>query len=232
MAHLLQLGRPDATPRLPATAEAATPTPPPTVRDRIVLRTPGLAPNASGPHRSAIGTPSHADVRAQGCQRVAGAVPLHRRTSRALGTPPCQRGQPTRSAIAVAGMLGYAFSSSRTRGSTPSTSDPAGSRRYLGGPSLLNAALTVFLARPMTRAICEIDMASGRRKRRISAQSSTPNTRFLPCSVQARVSGKLVNFQLPRADQYSVAVDSHSQHPTTPARMTPSRVHGPQHDHL
>ena len=116
--------------------------------------------------------------------------------------------------------------------SNPSTSDPVGSRRYLGGPSLLNAALTVFLARPMTRAICEIDMASGRRKRRISAQSSTPNTRFLPCSVQARVSGKLVNFQLPRADQYSVAVDSHSQHPTTPARMTPSRVHGPQHDHL
>lgn len=36
MAHLLQLGRPDATPRLPATAEAATFTSPsPTVRDRI-----------------------------------------------------------------------------------------------------------------------------------------------------------------------------------------------------
>src|SRR5665647_613823 len=37
MAHLLQLGRPGAAPRLPATAEAATPTPPRTVRDRIGL---------------------------------------------------------------------------------------------------------------------------------------------------------------------------------------------------
>jgi hypothetical protein len=38
MAHLLQLDRPDATPRLPATTEAATPTHPSlTVRDRIVL---------------------------------------------------------------------------------------------------------------------------------------------------------------------------------------------------
>jgi hypothetical protein len=31
---------------------------------------------------------------------------------------------------------------------------------------------------------------------------------LLPSSVRARVSGKLVNFQLPPADQYSVAVDS------------------------
>ena len=59
--------------------------------------------------------------------------------------------------MTVAGMLGYAWSSSRIRDSKPSTSDPAGSRRYLGGLSLFNAVLTVFLARPTTREICEID---------------------------------------------------------------------------
>jgi hypothetical protein len=79
------------------------------------------------------------------------------------------------------------------------------------GFSLFNAALTVFLARPIAREICEIDIPSDRRSRRISAQSSTSNARFLPCSVRARVSGKLVNSQLPRADQYFVAV-----HTTTP----------------
>ena len=83
-------------------------------------------------------------------------------------------------------------------------------------PSLATAALSVFLARPTTRAICEFDIPSDRRKRRISAQSSTSNTRFLPCSVGARVSGKLVNFQLPRADQYSVAVDTRA-----PGRSAP-----------
>src|SRR5665647_152299 len=46
--------------------------------------------------------------------------------------------------------------------------------RGFGGLSLINAGLTVFLARPTTRAICEIDMPSDRRKRRISAQSREP----------------------------------------------------------
>jgi hypothetical protein len=46
--------------------------------------------------------------------------------------------------------------------------------------------------------------------RTISAQSSTLNTRFLPRSVRARVSGKLVNFPLPRGGQYWVAVDTPS----------------------
>jgi hypothetical protein len=66
----------------------------------------------------------------------------------------------------------------------------------------------VFLEIPNTRAISEIDKPSARRNRRISAQSSTPNTYFLPNSVRARVSGKLVNFQLPRGGQYWAAVDN------------------------
>jgi len=70
----------------------------------------------------------------------------------------------------------------------------------------------VFLETPNTRAISEIGIPSARRSRRISAQSSTPNTRFLPGSVHARVPGKLVNFQLPRTDQYWAAVDSNFRH--------------------
>jgi hypothetical protein len=86
--------------------------------------------------------------------------------------------------------------------------DPTGARRYFGGPSLARAALTVFLEIPSTRAISEIDNPSDRCNRRISAQSSTLNTRFLPDSNRVRVSGKLVKIRLPRGDQYSVAVDT------------------------
>ena len=50
-------------------------------------------------------------------------------------------------------------------------------------------------------------MPSDRQSRRISAQSSTLSTCFLPSSAEARVSGKLVNFRLPRGDQYSLAAD-------------------------
>jgi hypothetical protein len=71
---------------------------------------------------------------------------------------------------------------------------------------------TVFREIPSTRAISEIGTPSARRSRRTSAQSSTPNTRFLPGSTPARVSGKLVNFQLPRPGQYWPAVDT----PSTP----------------
>jgi hypothetical protein len=85
--------------------------------------------------------------------------------------------------------------------------DPTGARRYFGGPSLARADLTVFLEIPSTRAISEIDNPSDRCNRRISAQSSTLNTRFLPDSNRVRVSGKLVKIRLPRGDQYSVAVD-------------------------
>jgi hypothetical protein len=38
------------------------------------------------------------------------------------------RSQPIRSAMTVAGIVGHAASSSRMRGSTPSTTDPRGAR--------------------------------------------------------------------------------------------------------
>ena len=80
----------------------------------------------------------------------------------------------------------------RIRGSTASTIDPAGLRWYLGGTSELTAARTVFREHPSTRAIREIDICSARRNRRISAQSSTLNTHFLPGSVRARLSARVV----------------------------------------
>ncbi|GAA5000144.1 hypothetical protein GCM10023317_31930 [Actinopolymorpha pittospori] len=90
------------------------------------------------------------------------------------------RSQPIRSAITVAGMSGHAASSSRIRGSTASTIDPRPARWYRGGPSAANARLTVFLEIPITRAIALIGIFSARDNRRISAQSSTDNTCFLP----------------------------------------------------
>jgi len=92
------------------------------------------------------------------------------------------RSQPIRSAITVAGIPGYAFSSSRIRGSAASTTDPARGRSYFGGPALAIAARTVFLDTPSTRAISLIGMPSARRSRRISAQFSTSSTLFLPGS--------------------------------------------------
>jgi hypothetical protein len=71
---------------------------------------------------------------------------------------------------------GYARSNSRTRGSTASTTDPAGRRTYLGGPSLASADRTVFLEIPSSRAIAFTGMPSARCNRRISAQSSTDST--------------------------------------------------------
>ena len=80
-----------------------------------------------------------------------------RYTGRSSATRPVstriERVQPIRSAITVAGILGYACSSSRIRGSTASTIDPAGLRSYFGGASEANAARTVFLEHPTTRAI-------------------------------------------------------------------------------
>jgi hypothetical protein len=66
----------------------------------------------------------------------------------------------------------------------------------------------VFREQPTTRAISEIDTPSDLRSRRISAQSSTISTCFLPGSTPARVTKELVNFQLPHRGQYSVAVDT------------------------
>jgi len=83
--------------------------------------------------------------------------------------------QPIRSAMTVAGIVGYARSSSRIRGSTSSTIDPPGDRSYFGGPSDTNAAFTVFFETPSTRATALIGSPSARCSRRISAQSSTDN---------------------------------------------------------
>ena len=117
-------------------------------------------------------------------------------------------GLPIRSAITVEGIDGYAASSSRIRGSNASATDPCGFRTYFGGLSLASAAFTVFREIPITRAISAIGICSARLSRRISAQSSTLSTCFLPDSAPARVSGKLVNFRLPRCGQYSVAADT------------------------
>ena len=95
------------------------------------------------------------------------------------------RVQPIRSAITVAGILGYACSNSRMRGSTSSTIDPAGVRSYFGGTSEAIAARTVFLETPNTRTIALIGNPSARCSLRISAQSSTDNT---PSSPSARIS--------------------------------------------
>jgi hypothetical protein len=108
----------------------------------------------------------------------------------------------------VAGILGYARNSSRIRGSTSSTIDPAGARTYLGAASDASAVRTVFLETPITRATCEIDNPSDRRNRRISAQSSTFSTYFLPDSTRARLSAQVVNFRVPRPVQFSGAADT------------------------
>jgi hypothetical protein len=71
-----------------------------------------------------------------------------------------------------------------------------------------NVAFTVFREQPISRAISEIDTPSDLRSRRISAQSSMISTCFLPGSTPARVTGKLVNFQLPHRGQYSAAADT------------------------
>lgn len=44
------------------------------------------------------------------------------------------RSRPIRLAITVARIVGYIFNSSRIRGSTASTTDPARLRLYFGGP--------------------------------------------------------------------------------------------------
>jgi hypothetical protein len=109
-----------------------------------------------------------------------------------------ERFHPIRSAITVAGIVGYARSNSRIRGSTASVIDPAGRRWYFGGESEASAARTVLRKIPNTRAICEIGIRSARRSRRISAQSSTVNTHFLPGSDRASLSAQVVNFRVPR----------------------------------
>jgi hypothetical protein len=98
--------------------------------------------------------------------------------------------------MTVAGIVGHAWSNSRIRGSTESTTEPRGCRRYAGGWSAANAFLTVFFEHPTTRAIILIGIRSARCNRRISAQSSTLNTHFPLTSAEVSITAG-VNFQLP-----------------------------------
>ena len=129
-------------------------------------------------------------------------------------------GHPIRSPITLARIDGYTASSSRIRGSNPSATDPAGARSYRGGPSDRSAARTVFRETSMTRAICLTGRPSALCSRRISAQSSTEITCFLPGSARARLSGRRVKIQMPRRGQYSRSVDTRrSRCPVTHAAI-------------
>jgi hypothetical protein len=119
---------------------------------------------------------------------------------------PC--GQLIRSAVTVAGIRGTDLSSALIDGSKSSVNGDTGLRRYFGALSRRNAAFPVFRETLNTRAISEIDTPSARCSLRISAQSSTSNTRFLLHSTEHRVPGELVNFHSPYGDQLSPAVDT------------------------
>jgi hypothetical protein len=66
----------------------------------------------------------------------------------------------------------------------------------------------VFLETPITLAIARIGMPSARRSRRISAQSSTPNTPLPPQLDNEPGSNSVVSFRLPEGGQFSRAVDT------------------------
>jgi hypothetical protein len=91
-----------------------------------------------------------------------------------------------------------------------------GSTDHRHPPAISTAPAHTSVARrwptpPSPYSANNIETPSDLRSRRISAQSSTISTCFLPGSTSARVTGKLVNFQLPHRGQYSVAVDNRHQ---------------------
>ena len=116
------------------------------------------------------------------------------------------RAHPIRSAITVAGIVGNACSSSRIRGSTASTTDPAGRRSYLGGPSRPAPPAPCSSSTPSTRAITLIGIPSARCSRRISAQSSTDNTPSSPARLEPG-SRQGVKIRPSTRGQFSGAVD-------------------------
>src|SRR5215210_8644417 len=117
-----------------------------------------------------------------------------RYTGRSSATRPLstriEYGQPIRSAITVAGIVGVACNNSRIRGSTISTTDPRAGRAYAGGASAAKAFFTVFFEHPSTRAIALIGILSAFHSRRISAQSSTSSTHFLLTSTEGQNHGR------------------------------------------
>jgi len=115
--------------------------------------------------------------------------------------------QPKRSAMTVAGIVGHTVSRSRIRSSISSTSEPFGARWYFGAPADRRACLTVFFEHPIVRAIALIGIVSAQCSRRISAQSSADNTRFLLASTEVSTP-KGVSFRLPSGCQSSPAADN------------------------
>src|SRR5262249_12613899 len=98
---------------------------------------------------------------------------------------------------------------------------PFGGRWYLGGPSLASAAFTVFREIPSTRAICAIGICSARRSRRISAQSSTLSTCFLPGSATSQGLGEAGQFSV--AAQWSVFSCRRQRERALPSLTPPDR---------
>lgn len=120
-----------------------------------------------------------------------------------------ERVQPTRCAITVAGIVGYARNNSRICGSTAPTIDPAGWRTYFGGASEANAHRTVLRETPNTLAIALIGRPSALPRRRISAQSSTDNIPFAPwLRLKPGSSARGVKIRMPHRDQFSPAADN------------------------
>jgi len=108
-------------------------------------------------------------------------------------------------------------SATARRCSTASTIDPRTGRWYRGGPSAANARFTVLREIPITLAIARIGIPSARRSRRISAQSSTPNTPLPPQLDNEPGSSRVVSFRLPGGGQFPRAVDNEQG-------MAPSQV--------
>ena len=107
----------------------------------------------------------------------------------------------------MAGILRYAFSSSRIRGCTPHQRSNPWAAVDISAADLINAALTVFFDTPNTRAIALIGNPSARYSRRISAQSSTDK---IPLVLLARVrptTGPGIKIRMPRLGQLSRAAD-------------------------
>jgi hypothetical protein len=73
----------------------------------------------------------------------------------------------------------------------------------------------VFLETPITLAIVKIGIRSARRSRRISAQSSTPNTPLPPQLDTEPGSSRVVSFRPSGGGQFSCAVDKYERHRRT-----------------
>ena len=102
---------------------------------------------------------------------------------------------------------------------------PAAQRRsYRGGPVAASARFTVFFEHPITLAIALIGIPSARCSRRISAQSSTPNT-SLPPRLGSSQGPRGVSFQASIGGQFSRVVDTWQAHqPSEHVRALPSSV--------